>query len=446
MAEPPLQACPKRWLLDSTRESQTAGTATLLREEAPVRSSAFRRAAPALGFTQFRNFFYGSIAANSAQQIVTIATGWLIYDITNDNAVYLAYAGLAISLPGLVFSLFGGAIADRVDLRRLLIGTQIFQAVLAAVLGLLTVLGVVAPWQILAVSFLIGAGQAFNNPARQVVVPQLVDRSALPSAVSLNALTWHGCRVIAPAVGGLLIAFAGASVAFFFCAAGYLAFAVVAGAFRLQAREQRESRVFREIGEGLSFIWNHRIFVALIGLNFCLSFFGISVLQIFPVFAKEVLDVGAEGLGLMFSALGIGSVVGLVLATSVSSYDRRGLLILSGAVVYGVTLMIFSLSPSYPAALVALFFVGGSSQICMNAIQTAIQLRSPDRLRGRIMGTYTMTFNMGPLGATQAGLVAAAFGAAVAVEVGATVIIAVALLLFFTNTGLRRLRNEPEQA
>jgi MFS family permease len=397
-----------------------------------------------MAFPQFRSFFFGSIAANSAQQIVTVATGWLIYDITNDNAVYLAYAGLAIALPGLVLSLFGGAIADRVDLRRLLIGTQIFQAVMAGTLTIVAVAGIVAAGQILVLSFFIGAGQAFGNPARQVVVPRLVDRAALPSAVSLNALTWHGCRVIAPAVGGLLIAFAGVSAAFLFCAVGYLTFAIVARGFQLASFERGDSRVLSEIREGLRYIWQHRIFAVLIGLNFCLSFFGISVMQIFPVFAKVVLDVGAEGLGLMFSALGVGSVVGLIIATKKASYERRGLQILVGAVVYGVTLIGFSLSPSYPAALVALFFVGGSSQICMNAIQTALHMRAPDRLRGRIMGTYTMTFNMGPLGATQAGALAAAFGAAVAVEVGGTVIILVGLLLLLANPALRRLSNESE--
>jgi MFS family permease len=343
-----------------------------------------------------------------------------------------------------VLTLFGGAIADRVDLRRLLIVTQVFQAVMAGILTLLTAVGIVAAWQILVLSFFIGAGQAFGNPARQVVVPRLVDRAALPSAVSLNALTWHGCRVIAPAVGGLLIAFAGVSVAFLYCALGYLTFAMVATGFQVASYERGDSRVLGEIGEGLRFIWHHRIFAVLIGLNFCLSFFGISVMQIFPVFAKDVLDVGAEGLGLMFSALGVGSVVGLIIATTMATYERRGLQILIGAVVYGATLIAFSLSPSYATALVALFFVGASSQICMNAIQTALHMRAPDRLRGRIMGTYTMTFNMGPLGATQAGALAAAFGAAVAVEVGGTVIILVGLLLLFANPALRRLSNDAE--
>ena len=404
------------------------------------------RVAPALAFKGFRNFFAGSIAANSAQQVLTIAVGWLIYDITNDNAVYLGYAGLAIALPGLFLSLFGGAIADRVDLRKLLVGTQIFQALLAAVLMVLAATGAVLAWHILVISFFVGSGQAFNNPARQVVVPELVDRPALPSAVALNALAWHGTRVIAPAIGGLLIAFAGVAVTFLFCTLGNLIFALVANTFRQRPRERSESHVFREIAEGLSFIWKQRIFATLIGLNFCLSFFGISVFQIFPVFAKDVLDVGAEGLGLMFSAVGAGAVAGLILATGLASFERRGLLILCGAIVYGLALMIFSLSPSYPAALIALFFVGGSSQVCMNALQTALQLRAPDRLRGRIMGTYTITFNMGPLGGMQAGVLAATFGAAVAVEIGAAVIILVAGFLLLSNPMLRRLRTEPEPA
>jgi predicted MFS family arabinose efflux permease len=235
-------------------------------------------------------------------------------------------------------------------------------------------------------------------------------------------------------------------VTFFFCAIGYVAFAFVARGFEPQPRKQGDSRVLAEIAEGLQYIWKQRIFTLLIGLNFCLSFFGISIFQIFPVFAKDVLDVGAEGLGLMFSAVGLGAVVGLVLATILADFERRGLLILIGAIVYGVTLLFFSVSPSYPTALVALFFVGGTSQVCMNALQTALQLRSPDRLRGRIMGTYTITFNMGPLGATQAGLIAATFGAAAAVEFGAVVIIVVAAALLLMAPMVRHMRNEPEAA
>jgi predicted MFS family arabinose efflux permease len=213
---------------------------------------------------------------------------------------------------------------------------------------------------------------------------------------------------------------------------------------RFQREAPRSGSVMSQLTEGVGFVATHALFGLLIGLNFFNSFFGISLLQIFPVYADEVLDVGPSGLGLMYSCIGIGSVAGLLLASVLSNYERRGLLILAGAVIYGLSLIAFSLLDTYVAALVALFFVGATSQIYMNAIQTAIQLRVPDQLRGRVMGIYTMTYNMGPLGAVQAGIVAASFGAPASVQVGGMAIILFAILIATMSPRIRKLGSPTE--
>jgi predicted MFS family arabinose efflux permease len=415
------------------------------RAPASAGDSPLARFAPSLAFPQFRDYWITSLTSLSAQQISTIAIGWLIYDITRD-AVYLGYAGLATAIPGIAFSLFGGVFADRVDLRRLMGGTQLFMTALMVFLGLVTAAGIVTPWQILIVAFLTGTASAFNNPARQAVFPQLVDRSALASAVSLNAMSWQGTRVIAPAAGGVLLATAGAAVTFFACAVGFLFFAAVVFKLRFQREASRGGSVMSQLTEGVGFVITNALFGMLIGLNFFNSFFGISLLQIFPVYADEVLDVGPSGLGLMYSCIGVGSVAGLVLASALSNYERRGLVILGGAVIYGLSLIAFSLIDRYAAALFALFFVGATSQIYMNAIQTAIQLRVPDQLRGRVMGIYTMTYNMGPLGAVQAGIVAASFGPPASVQVGGVAIILLAVLIATMSPRIRKLGSPTEAA
>jgi predicted MFS family arabinose efflux permease len=184
------------------------------------------------------------------------------------------------------------------------------------------------------------------------------------------------------------------------------------------------------------------LFVALIGLTFFNSFFGIGLMQLFPLLARKVLDVGHTGLGLMYSCVGIGSILGLILASVLASYPSKGKMILAGAAVYGSVLVLFSFATTYLTALPVLVMMGFCSQIYMVSVQTALQMEVPDQLRGRVMGIYTMTYNMGPLGAAQAGAIAAAVSPAAAILVGGVCIMSMALYLAATNVEVRNLRSD----
>lgn len=400
---------------------------------------------PALKSRQYRNYWLFSITSLSGQQVVVIAQAWLIFDLT-DSAFYLALLGLSTAVPGIAFSLFGGVLADRLDVRRLLSSTQLFMTGLALVLMTLTATGLIEPWQVLVCAFLTGAGQAFNNPARQAIYPQLVPREDLSSAVNLNSMAWQTTRILAPAAGGVLIAVAGVSAAFFACAAGYLPFALFVRTLQVERVPARGLKLRDAIIEGPRYVMSNPLFVALIGLTFFNSFFGTGLLQIFPMIAKEVLDVGPSGLGLMYSAMGVGSLSGLFLASFFGGNPRKGQMILVCAAIYGFVILFFAVATVFWAALVALFLMGGTSQCYMVMVQTALQMEVPDQLRGRVMGIYTMTYNMGPLGAAQSGGIAALFSPATALAVGGLCIIALALYLAVPNAGLRSLRSTPEPA
>ena len=371
---------------------------------------------------------------------MTVAQGWLVYDLTG-SPLYLGYVGLATAIPGLFLSLLGGVLADRVDLRRLLIVTQLFVAVMAATLATVTALGVVQPWHVLIIAFLTGSSQAFNNPARQAIFPQLIDRKELMNAVSLNAMSWQGTRIVAPAGGGVLVAVAGSATTFYACAIGYLIFSVIVLGFQLRPPEkQARASLMSDMTEGLRYVSANSLFAVLIGLTFCNSFFGLSLLQIMPVFARDILDVGPSGLGLMFSAVGFGSVLGLVVASTLGHIERKGLVIIAGAVTYGIFLILFSFSTTFAISLALLFTMSIFNQIYMISVQTILQLRMPDGLRGRVMGIYTMTFNLGPLGAIQAGALASAVSPAFAVMIGGSAIIFFALSVAAAKVEIRQLR------
>jgi MFS family permease len=209
-----------------------------------------------------------------------------------------------------------------------------------------------------------------------------------------------------------------------------------------QARE-RHGSVIGDLVEGVGFIRDNFIFAFLIGMTFFNSLFGSAAFQLMPVFARDILDVGATGLGIFFSVGAIGSLIGAGVAGYLGDGGRRGLLIVGGATLYGSMLILFALSSFYPLSLLAFFGMGVCNQLYMVSIQTTLQMRVPDDLRGRVMGVYGMTYNIGPLGGMQAGAVASFTSAPVAVALGGIAIIAFAVGVAASRPQVRRLSAVP---
>ena len=407
---------------------------------AKTRLKGVARMGTALKYPAFRRYWLSNLAAVSGQQMMILAQGWLIYDLTK-SPLYLGYAGLATALPAIILNLVGGVLADRIDQRKLIAATQLTTASLVCTIATLTALDLIQPWHVIVNAFMWGAMQAFNNPARQSIFPQLIDKKDLMNAVSLNSMVWQATRVVSPATAGLLVATAGTAATFYVASLGF--FVMFLSMLTLKIERQVETRrrksVAADLLEGVGFIRENFVFAFLIGMTFFNSLFGSAAFQLMPLFARDILDVGPSGLGLIFSIGAIGSLVGVALVGYLGDYEHKGQLIVGGATAYGLMLILFASSSSYPLSMLAFFCMGASNQIYMVSIQTTLQMRVPDELRGRVMGVYGMTYNIGPLGGMQAGAVASLAGAPVAVAIGGAAIIAFALGVAASRPQVRRL-------
>lgn len=380
----------------------------------------------ALRFPQYRRYWLGNLTAVTGMQMMWVAQGWLLYRLT-DSPLYLGYAGLATAAPAILLNLVGGVLADRLDQRKVIFTTQTVTATAVAIVAALTAMDLVQPWHVLAAAFVSGATQAFGNPARQSIFPQLIDRDHLMNAVALNSVIWQGTRIVAPAIGGAVVGTVGEAPTFALAAASYMPLAfIVIGLHTAGPGPRGEATMLKDLLEGLSFIRSNFLFAFLIGMSFINSFFGNAANQLMPIFARDILEAGSTGMGVLMSSGGVGAILGVAALGYAGGFDRKGYLMVGGAVAYGAGLIAFALSTVFALSLGASFFMGVFSSVYMVTLQTALQLRVPNELRGRVMGVFGMTYNMGPLGGLQAGAFAEALGAPAAVAIAGAAIITTA--------------------
>ena len=398
----------------------------------------------ALRHSSFRRFWMGMVASVLGFQIMTVAQGWLIYDLT-DSKLALGYVGLAAGLPAIALNLFGGVIADKVNQRRLLIVTQITSSMGMLALATLTLTGLVEPWHIIASAFLIGSVQAFDTPTRQSLFPHLIDREDMLNAVALNSMVWQGTRVIGPAIGGIIIGTRlGVAPGFFAPFLGFLIMAVMIATLRLPPIQRAKgASLFHDMAQGINFVRTNTIFAFLISMTFFNSIFGMSYIFILPVFARDIFEVGTSGLGVLHGASGFGAVLGTLITASLGNFQRKGWLILGGAVLFGTFLILFAVTGSlfkfFPLSLVFIFCAGMSTSIYMITIMSTLQMMVPNELRGRVMGIYGMTWSLLPVGAMQSGAIAEYTSAPLAVAIGGAAVIFFAIVMGLSIRQVRTL-------
>src|SRR5436190_2268423 len=321
----------------------------------------------ALRYPNFTFLWVGLLLSNSGTWMQSAAQGYLIYNALNPSPLALGLLGVSMALPMLLVSPFGGVIADRVDRLALIRITNSIWIVMTIVLATLTWTGKVTYWEILLTSFLSAAILAFDNPARQSLIPDLVPRSELLTAISLNSVAFTGAALVGPALAGVILSvfgsdlFRGSAVVFYFNAISYVAVLVpVVLWIRVPTRAHHGPRasIGADLIEGLRFVKARRPLVLLLSTTAVTSVFGRSFTQLLPVFAKDVLHVGPDGLGLMYSAPGAGTLVcGISLAAVGHRVSRRHLLTTS-AVSFALAIFAFALSHSFPLSLAILFLTG----------------------------------------------------------------------------------------
>jgi MFS family permease len=398
----------------------------------------------ALRHRNYRIYWLGMLVAITGMQVQTVAQGWLVYQLTDSTAA-LGFVGLTQALPTIVLTLFGGVVADRVDRRRLLIGTQTLTALLVFLLATLVAADLVRLWHIFAVALVVGAVQAFDQPARMALVPYLVPRDDLMNAIAMGSMVWQGSRIVGPSIAGLLIWLMGLAPCFYLTTVGMLTMALALRAVRVpHVAVTGEGNVLRSLAAGVGYIARNPIFTTLIGMTFFNSVFGLSYVTLMPVFARDVLDVGSQGLGFLMGISGVGALIGTATLASLGNVRRKGLLLLAGGCGFGCSVVLFALSRFYPLSLALLFCLGALNSVYMTTVNTLLQSLVPDALRGRVMGIYGLTWSLMPLGGFVSGTVAARFaepavGAPLAVGVGGCLVALMAATMALVVPRVRRL-------
>ena len=406
---------------------------------------------PALRYPAYRNYWLGSLASVAGYNMVYFAQLWLAHELTG-SPLFLGAIGAANALPAMGLGMMGGVFADRMDRRQLIVGAQAVLAGLALLLATLTLLDIVRPWHLIATAIAAGLALAFDQPARQAFYPQLIERKVMASAVAMNASIWQGTRIVAPAAAGLLIAVGGTETALYVGAVGFTLMGIVVLSLKVPAARTGEMQsARRELMVGLSFVGSNRTFVFFIGMSFFCSFFGMGYILLMPIFAVDILDVGADGQGFLLGISGVGSLlITIWLGTQTSVGRIRGPLIIGGAALSGLSIAGFALGAdligSYALSLGLMFLAGGFTSMYMINIMSSLQMMVPDHLRGRVMGLYGITWSIMLLGGLQAGALATALGAPVAVAIGGLIVTGFALGPALANPTLRNLSSAIRQA
>ncbi len=355
---------------------------------------------------QYRNFtvlWSGLIVSNVGTWMQNVANGWLVLQLTN-SPLWLGVLGLSFALPMIVLPPLAGAVVDRVHRVRLLFITQSTQMAVAIVLAVLTWTGVVQVWHILLASFVGAAALAFDNPSRQALIPDLVPAEDLLNALSLNSATYTGAALVGPALAGVLLDPVGPGTLFFLNAISFLAVIVALASMRGVRTHsgERNASLRSSFWNGLSYTARNRLITALLVLSALGGIFGRSYQNLLPVFGRDIWGGGPEGYGLLLSAAGGGAVVGAFGLASFKRLPRQGLLMMISGILFSLSLVGFSLSPTLWLGALLLIVAGITSTIFATIISTFIQFMVPNAMRGRVMSLYTVTLiglpSLGALG------------------------------------------------
>jgi MFS family permease len=393
----------------------------------PVLATSLRSIFAALRHRNFRLFIAGQFVSLCGTWMQVIAQGWLVLQLT-DSAFAVGLVTALGSLPILLFTLYGGVIADRVNKRRFILVLQSHMLAEAVTLAVLTATHRVTVHWVMGLAVFSGLLSAFEVPTRQSFLAEIVERKDLMNAIALNSSAFNLARVVGPAIAAGLIATVGLAACFFANAASYLA--VIIGLMRMDSGSAvagRVSTVSAALREGFAFVFGNRWPRALVIIIATFSMFGFSFLPLMPVFARDVLRQGASGYAALVAAVGIGAAGAAFFLAGFGNRIRQSRLVLGSSSLFGLMLTAASLAPEFWSAL-ALFTATG----CVMALSgitanTMLQTLAPDELRGRVMGFYSfLVLGLAPFGSFQAGWVAEHFGVRAAFALGGLVCLLVA--------------------
>ena len=409
--------------------------------EIPPSTARIPKMFSALRHYNFRLFWFGQMISLVGTWMQNVGQGWLVLQLTN-SAFLLGLVSASGALPVLLFSSFGGVLADRFNKRNLIVITQISATICALILALLTLTKQVQYWQIIIIASCLGTVMALDAPTRLCFVIEMVGREDLLNAIALNSSVFNMARIIGPAIAGLIIGSIGVGLCFLFNGVSFLP--VILGLLIMKGNFEpikgaRESFV-QTYKQGFSYIRKDKRVISFLALVACSSIFIMPYAMLMPIFARDILKVGPRGLGLLLAAAGAGALIGALNLAALGNFKKKGRLVFWGSLIFTAGVFFFSFSANFYICLLLLFFVGWGMIIQNASINSLLQTMVSDQLRGRVMSLYTLTFiGMMPIGSLLAGFLANYFGAQLALRIGAIIVVIVIYIIYKQNKELFKL-------
>ena len=370
---------------------------------------------PALQSFQFRDFrwlWLGTFISFLAVMMQQITRGWLILRLTRDSPLALSLVMMAFGLPLTLASVLGGALADRFARKHIIMMSLTGNCILTLLLATLDITGVIRFWHLMVLGFMNGTLAAFNMPSRQSLISDIVPETSLMNAISLNSAGMNTARILGPAVAGILIIYMDTAGVFylitFIHAFSALCISMIGAGQKPSDRSA--TSVATDIREGFRYALGDSALFGLVIMGLVPALFGFPYVALLPAWAREALNVQSDGLGLLMTSMGLGSVTGTLILASLRNLKRRGAFLLANSLIWGICVIFFSQSTSYITALPFLFLVGLMSGVFMSLNMTLMQFYSSAEMRGRIVSMAMMTFGMMPLSAVPFGLIAEKMG------------------------------------
>jgi MFS family permease len=387
-------------------------------------------------------FWAGLLLGHTGTLIQTTAQSWLIFQLT-DSPFYLGLEGFCLGLPRVLFSAFGGAVVDRADRKLIFVITQLAFLLMALFLGVMKYLDAIQVWHLLVVSGLTGFFVSFEQPVRQSILHDVVPQSDLPNAVTLYQMVFNGSMLFGPSIGGMLIPIIDTTGCFFVATVGNLVVLITIFLLRIPklSRPAKSKSLTHDVFDGLRLAWHTPVFLALFVVLAIVTFCTKPYTQFMPVFARDILRVGAPGLGLLLMAPGAGAIFGGLILASVRRFPRPQNMLFFLAAGFGSAIVLFAISRHFPLALLFLFFAGAFQTTFLSATAMLLQLHADESNRGRMMSLFGLiNRGLGPMGSFPFGWIATAIGAPSTVVICGTLTIILVGYMAYYRSQLRHFR------
>ncbi|HEY2920756.1 MAG TPA: MFS transporter [Candidatus Binatia bacterium] len=383
----------------------------------------------ALTHRDYRVFFTGSMVTRIGEDMQEVAEDWLVFVMTG-SPFLLGLVAFCKGPSRVLLAPIFGAVADRVDRKRILIGVYLFQAVLALSYGCLVATKLIAFWHIVILAVLDGLVAPLSRVTRQTVIPELVPKESLVSAISINSVGNNACQVIGPVVGGLLIVWLGIGAVFFINAVGFCGIIISLLSIKLPRRINKSAdfNVRKDVIEGAHFIWNQPLVLEVMAIQLFSFFLALPFNRFFPVYAKEILNIGPTGLGLLRGSFAAGNVLGGMGLILFGGMKNQAALLRTASLGLSMCLILFSHSFWLPLSVISLILTGVATMIFRSIGLSVIHLNIPNEFRGRVMGLYHMELGFRSLGALLLGSLGSIAGVPLAVATGSALFGLISLL------------------